>query len=218
MKSRNEIICENLGLIHACAKRFKNRGIEYEDLYSAGCVGLIKAVDNFDYSRGLQLSTYAVPVILGEMRRLFREGGTIKVSRGIKELGLKLTRATKQFIDKNGREPHLSELAEIVNESPEAVAEALCACKQPMSLTPTDESEKKQIDIPVNPPEEQLTELLSLNQALCELEDNDKKLITLRYFKNKTQTETAKDLNMTQVQVSRREKKILLKIREELLV
>lgn len=217
MKSRDELICSNLGLVHSCAKRFKNRGVEYEELYSAGCVGLIKAIDNFDESRGFKISTYAVPVILGEIRRLFREGTALKVSRSIKELWMKTSAASKKFTEENGREPHISELAEILNVSEGAVTEAMCACRYPLSLTPSGDDDKGENDIPVNPPEEQVTELLSLKQALDRLETDDKKLISLRYYKNKTQTETADALNMTQVQVSRREKKILIKIRQELL-
>ena len=106
---RNEFIENNLGLVHSCAIRFKGKGIEYDDLYSAGCVGLIKAVDNFDTERGLCFSTYAVPVILGEIRRLFRDGGTVKVSRSLKELSMKINRVSKEFQDKNGFEPTVNQ-------------------------------------------------------------------------------------------------------------
>ncbi|MFR1805117.1 MAG: sigma-70 family RNA polymerase sigma factor, partial [Faecalispora jeddahensis] len=97
MIDRDRMISENIGLVHACAKRFKARGVEYEDLFQAGCMGLVKAVDHFEEERGLRFSTYAVPVILGEMRRLFRDGGSIKVGRSLKELSLKATRATAEF-------------------------------------------------------------------------------------------------------------------------
>ena len=96
---------ENLGLVHLCANRFRGRGIEYDDLYGAGCIGLVKAVSAFDESRGVKLSTYAVPVILGEIKRLFRDGGSIKVSRSIKELSLRVTRIKDGFIMRNGRDP-----------------------------------------------------------------------------------------------------------------
>ena len=102
---RDEFIQNNLGLVHACAGRFRGRGIEYDDLYSAGCVGLLKAYDAFDTGRGVCFSTYAVPVILGEIKKLFRDGGTVKVSRSVKELGLKLTAAREKLLKQNGCEP-----------------------------------------------------------------------------------------------------------------
>ena len=109
---RDEIIQQNMGLVHACAHKFKGRGIEYEDLFQAGCMGLIKATDAFDRERGVRFSTYAVPVILGEMRRLFRDGGTIKVSRTLKELSLKTMRTKERLSVELGREPTISELAD----------------------------------------------------------------------------------------------------------
>ena len=108
---RELLITENLGLVHSCAHRFTGRGIEYEDLFQAGSMGLVKAFDAFDCERGVRFSTYAVPVILGEMRRLFRDGGTVKVSRSLKELSIKATRERENFLLKNGREPTVSELS-----------------------------------------------------------------------------------------------------------
>ena len=102
---------QNLGLVHTCAKRFKGRGIEYDDLFQAGCVGLVKAADNFDVGRGFRFSTYAVPVILGEIKRLFRDGGAVKLSRGLKELSLRVSREAEAFQHRTGREPTVSELA-----------------------------------------------------------------------------------------------------------
>ena len=212
------IIQENLGLVHACAKRFKGRGIEYDDLYSAGCLGLVKAAGHFDSARGFQFSTYAVPVILGEIRRLFRDGGTVKVSRSLKELSLKASRACTAFIAEHGREPPINELASLLNIEPQQAAEALNAAARPVSLSADEENGGGQLDIPTDAPEERLTELLSLKQVLHELNEQDRMLITLRFFKNQTQTQTAQALSMTQVQVSRREKKILLLLREKLAV
>ncbi|GHU81912.1 RNA polymerase sigma-F factor [Clostridia bacterium] len=216
--TREEFISSNLGLVHACAKRFKGKGIEYEDLYGAGCVGLVKAVDRFEAERGLCFSTYAVPVILGEIRRLFRDGGAVKVSRSLKELSLKISRASAQFTHKNDREPTINELAAILDIEPELASEAINAAQQPMSLTYNEENGETQLDIPVPPYEEKLTELLSLRQVICDLEEKDKSLITLRFFKKKTQIETGEILNMSQVQVSRREKKILGCLKEKLTV
>lgn len=215
--NRDDFIESNLGLVHACAARFKGKGIEYDDLYSAGCVGLVKAVDNFDKERGLCFSTYAVPVILGEIRRLFRDGGTVKVSRGLKELSIKVNRAVKDFRDKQGCEPTLGQISELMGIEPQQIAEAINAGTQPLSLTCEDENGERQLDIPVLPPEERLTEIMALRQIIGELNEMDRQLITLRFFKSKTQTEAGKILNMSQVQVSRREKKILGKMRSKLL-
>ncbi len=210
----DKFIEENMGLVHLCANRFRNKGIEYDDLYGAGCIGLIKAAGAFDSERGVKFSTYAVPVILGEIKRLFRDGGSVKVSRGLKELSLRLMRTKENFQLKNGREPTVNELCEISGEDYDNVVEALAVAMPALSLTGyTDENDGSQIDIAVEPPDTQMTELLSLHQALETLDKNDKALIFLRYYKDMTQTKTAKLLGMSQVQVSRREKKLLLKLR-----
>ena len=124
---RDEHICNNMGLVHTCCKRFVGRGVEYDDLFQAGCMGLIKATDGFDPARGLRFSTYAVPVILGEIRRLFREGGAIKVGRTLKELSMRVAREREAFLGKQGHEPTVSELAEQMALPREQVAEALGA-------------------------------------------------------------------------------------------
>lgn len=209
MKSRKEIIEENLGLVHSCCKKFKGKGIDYDDLYMAGCEGLIKAVDRFDSSLGYKLSTYAVPVILGEIKRLFREGGTVKVSRSLKELYLKITNLTDLEKDLT-----IPEIAKRLDTEPEEVAQALSAGQIPLSLTG---EENESIDLTVNSCEEEYTEKISLKTALEDLSEQDSKLIQLRYYKHMTQTQTGKTLNMTQVQVSRQEKKILQKIRTKML-
>lgn len=209
MKSRNKIVEENLGLVHSCCKRFKCKGIEYEDLYMAGCVGLIKAVDKFDDTLGYKLSTYAVPVILGEIKRLFREGGTVKVSRSLKELYLKINTLTEKENNLT-----ISEIAEKLDTTEEKVNDALNAGRLPISLTTEENTE---IDLTVNSCEEECTEKISLKKALEDLCDEDNKLIELRYFKHMTQKETGKTLNMTQVQVSRKEKRILHNIRSKML-
>ena len=216
MNPQKPLAQDNLGLVPLCANRFKNRGIEYEELYSAGCIGLLKAVKAFDADRGVLFSTYAVPVILGEIKRLFRDGGAIKVSRSTKELSLRLTRLREQYMLKTGQEPTVSQLAELSQSDEESVIEALSVSAAPVSLTAENDDGTRQIDIPTEPPEEEITEKLSLRQALGVLDDKDKKLIYLRYFKSLTQTQTAKVLGMTQVQVSRREKKILSSLKDNL--
>lgn len=215
--TRDEQICSNIGLVHSCARRFRDRGMEYDDLFQAGCVGLAKAVDGFESERGLQFSTYAVPVILGEIRRLFREGGTVKVSRSLKELTLKVNRERTRMALELDREPTVSELAQRLNRSPEEIAEALQAGLPPLSLTrERDDDSEETIDLPVLPPEEQITDRLALRQVLRELEPRDRALILLRYMGNHTQQATADRLGLTQVQVSRREHRILEQLRRKL--
>ena len=212
---REILITENLGLVHSCAHRFTGRGIEYEDLFQAGCMGLVKAFDAFDTERGVRFSTYAVPVILGDMRRLFRDGGTVKVSRSLKELSIRTTRERERFLLKNGREPAVSELAGILSETEENITEALCAAAPVVSLTVGEDEGGGQTDIPVESPEDEITERLSVIKAVSDLDEKDRMLIKLRYYESKTQTQTAKVLGMTQVQVSRREKKILEILRKK---
>lgn len=207
---------ENLGLVHLCANRFRGRGIEYDDLYSAGCIGLLKAVKAFDSGRGVKFSTYAVPVILGEIKRLFRDGGAIRVSRGLKELSMRLQRICEEFRQREMREPTITELAQLSGEKESDVSEALCVSQPLISLTAGDDDEG-QTDIPTESPDESITDLLALRQIMAQLEPNDRALLELRYFKGLTQSKTAKALGMTQVQVSRREKKLLTRMREELL-
>lgn len=209
---------DNLGLVHACAKRFRGRGIEYEDLFQAGCVGLVKAAEKFDESFGCRFSTYAVPVILGEIKRLFRDGGAVKISRGLKELSLKVGRAAQELAAEKGREPTVSELAEKAELSAEQVVEALNAAQQPVSLTAGSEDGDSQTDIPVESPDEEITERLALRTEVGRLDEKDRQLIELRFYRCLTQSRTAQILGMTQVQVSRREKKLLTLLRERLIV
>lgn len=219
MENKQEIARANLGLVHACAKRFKGRGIEYDDLFSAGCVGLLKAISNFDWDRGIKLSTYAVPVILGEIKQLFRDSGTVKVSRSLKELSLKASKISDEYLRQHGEEITVNKLAEILETEPDRVVQALNASRLPVSLNNLDRDGDEYVtDIPVDSVEEKLSEIISLRQAVKDLEEEDKKLIILRYYKHMTQTQTAKVLNITQVQVSRREKKILANLRNSLAV
>lgn len=217
-ESRDRLVTENLGLVHLCANRFRNRGIEYEELYSSGCVGLVKAANSFDESRGVKFSTYAVPVILGEIKRIFRDGGTVKVSRSLKELSLKTVREKNRLIAQNGREPTVAELAQAMDCEPDEIAEALSAAQPCLSLTrygESDDSEEQDIPSPFR--EADIYDGIALRQAMDRLDANDRKLIFLRYFRSFTQSRAAAALGMTQVQVSRREKKILSELRKDLL-
>ncbi|MCX4356681.1 MAG: sigma-70 family RNA polymerase sigma factor [Oscillospiraceae bacterium] len=208
--TRDEFIAANLPLVHSLANRFRGRGIEYEELFSAGSVGLVKAYDNFDESRGLCFSTYAVPVILGEIRRLFRDGGAVKMSRSLKELSLKAARARDE-LSKNGTEPTINELADYLGVSPEDAAEAVAAGLPPVSLTSAEDG--GEYDLPEESGESALIDKLALRQCLSELPEEDQRLIILRYFRDQTQSQAAAVLGMSQVQVSRRERKILEELR-----
>ncbi len=217
-KTRDSIADENMGLVYSIANRFKGRGIEYDDLVGAGCVGLVKAIDRFDESRGLCFSTYAVPLIMGEIRGLFRENGALRVSRGLKDIAMKAAGFREKFLTSTGQEPSVSRIAEGIGTSAEQVTEALCACRQPLSLTVADEGEEEsQLDIPTESQEEKLSERLSLLQELDTLPEEDREIIELRYFRELTQSQTAKLIGTSQVQISRREKKILIKLRERLI-
>lgn len=212
---KNEFAKAHLGLVHACCNRFKGKGIEYEELYSAGCLGLAKAINNFDESRGLQFSTYAFPVIMGEIKRLFRDGGSVKVSRSLKELSLKISRINNEYSLKNGRELSINELADKLCVTPEQITEALNSAQPAVSI----DYEGDETAAPVIPSPDiqyEITERLSLINAIGALEEKDRKIINLRYYQSKTQVQTAKILNMTQVQISRREKKILTLIRQKM--
>lgn len=205
-----------MALVHSCAQRFRGRGIEYDDLFQAGCLGLIKAAENFEESRGLRFSTYAVFLILGEMKLLFREGGTVTMSRALRELSVKAARERDKFLQREGRQPSIGELAEILGVEPEQAAQALEASQPALSLTDSGEDGGGQTDVAVDSGEDAALERLSLRQAVQELAPRDRNIVYLRYCKSSTQTETARRLGMTQVQVSRREKVILQQLRLKL--
>ena len=208
---------ENLGLVHACANRVRGRGAEYDDLFQAGCVGLCKAAANYDAERGFAFSTYAVPVILGEIRRIFRDGGTVKVSRSLKEKARAALKTKQELENELSREPTVSELAQRLGVEISEAAELLTVSMPVISLTAHDESFSRQLDIPTEAPQEAITEKLALKKVVSLLEERDRRLIELRYFKGLTQVKTAAELGMSQVQVSRREKALLIKMRESLL-
>ncbi len=210
---RDQFIENNLGLVHSLCKRFSGRGIEYDDLYQAGCIGLIKATDAFDSDRGLCFSTYAVPVIMGEIRRLFRDGGAVKVSRSVKELGLKIVREKQVMEHKLCREPTVCELAASLNVTVEEVTEAICASQPTVSLTHEEDGEITETDLPTVSPEEEISNKLLVDSLLSELNETEKRIVICRYYRYLTQSKTAELLSMTQVQVSRAEKRILVKLR-----
>lgn len=210
------MIESNYGLVHACANKFRGRGVEYEDLFQAGCIGLIKAAEKFDSERGFAFSTYAVPVILGEIKRIFRDGGAVKIGRSLKEKARHAMRIREEMSLQLGREPTISELADRLGVDVAHAAELITISMPVISLTATDEKGTVQLDIPTEAPEEAISEKLALKSVVESLEERDRRLIELRYFKGLTQVRTAKELGMSQVQVSRREKAILIYMRKAL--
>lgn len=216
-KKRDEMISSNLGLVHSCAHKLTGRGVEYDDLFQAGCVGLIKAVDGFDDTRGFSFSTYAVPVILGEIKRIFRDGGTVSVSRSIKERGRKINYEREKFIKQFDREPTVKELADKLGFDEYETAQAISASMPVMSLTQNDDENGDEFEIPIASPEEDISTAVALGQVMDDLDERDREIIRMRYYSGMTQTVIAKKLGMTQVQVSRREKAILRQMRSNLL-
>lgn len=216
-RKRDEQIKENMGLVYACAARLRDKGVEYDELIQAGCVGLILACDRFDPGRGFRFSTYAVPLILGEMRRLFREGGSVRVSRRMRDLA----KRAREYMDEKTRQgapPTMGEVADFLGVQREEAALALSSTRTPVSLTESgDEETGREQAVPVPDDAIAVGDRLALQQALHSMQEKDRALILRRYFQGKTQTQTAQELGMTQVQVSRREKKILLSLRQMLL-
>lgn len=216
MTERDRLAQRHMGLVRALCSRFCGKGVEYDELFAAGCLGLSKALNSFDPTRGTQFSTYAFPVIAGEIKRLFRDGGAVRVSRSLKELAQKVAKLTDEA-ERRGEAPTVSVLARQLGVSPEKLAEAVAAVQPPLSLTACTESGEPQLDVPVPDMQELVTDRLTLRAAIDALDERDKALIRLRYYQGKTQTRTAQALQMTQVQVSRREKKILAEIRKSFL-
>lgn len=214
--TRDELILNNLGLVGSCAMRFIGKGVDYDDLYSAGCVGLIKAADGFREELGFAFSTYAVPSILGEIKRIFRDDGAVKISRSLKEKARALAVIKEQFEKENGVPPTVSELSEAMNISLSETAQLLCVLQPVKSLTAENDDEK-QIDIPTEDEYAPIDNRLSIQQVLDVLPPKDRQLITLRFFNGLTQSKTAEILGISQVQVSRREKIILNNMRNKLI-
>ena len=213
VSDREKTINENIGLVHSIANRFRNRGAEYDDLFQAGCLGLVKAVDNFDESRGFAFSTYAVPVIMGEIKRIFRDGTAVRISRSLKEKANAVQAVRDAFIKRELREPTINELSALTKFDVEELSEIINVINPVVSLSAYVEEENAELDIPCNEDEENL-DRLCIRQLLSKLNEHDRTLIRYRYFQGKTQSETAKLLGVSQVQISRKEKAILKKLRE----
>ena len=217
-----KILKDNNGLTWSIVKRFTGRGYEVEDLYQIGCMGFIKAIKRFDTSFDVKISTYAVPYILGEIKRFIRDDGLIKVSRSIKELGMKIRELEKEYMQKEGKEISINKLAEMLNVTKEEIAVALDSSRTIESINDDsgDDNKAKKIETISTGTDEatMIVNKLSVNELIQDLEQREKEIIILRYYKEKTQTEVAKILGITQVQVSRIEKRILSTMRTKLMV
>jgi len=219
-QAKEQLITMHSGLIWNVVRRFTGRGVELEDLYQIGAIGLIRAIDKFDFSYDVKFSTYAVPLISGEIKRFLRDDGMIKVSRNLKENQWKIKKSMEIFLHEHGREATVEELSEMLEMEPEEIVLSMEAVVEIESMEQSmysgegkEVSLKERIADEKNE-EEELMYKLFLRQLLQGLDKRDRELIFLRYFENKTQTEVAKILGISQVQVSRLEKKILRQMKE----
>ena len=222
MDATEELIKANMGLVRSIALRFRGRGTEYEDLVQIGTIGMLKAIRTFQLDRGTVFSTYAVPLIVGEIRRHLRDDGIIKISRYHRKLGMELRQAEMKIMNEEGREAHIDELAAMCSATPEDAAMALEATTPVMSLTTSflgedgTELENCISDERDLDEMEQLRDKIALGQAISKLDPTWKKIVLLRYYRNLTQQQTAERLGLSQVKVSREEKKIMEHLRRVL--
>ncbi|MBQ3573211.1 MAG: SigF/SigG family RNA polymerase sporulation sigma factor [Clostridia bacterium] len=220
--ARNELIVRNMGLVHSVVKRFLGRGYERDDLFQVGCLGLIRAAERFEADFGVKFSTYAVPMIIGEIKRFIRDDGIIKVSRGLKEIATKAVYIKEHMIKETGREPSVAEIAAELGISSAELAAALDSQRMPQSIYATiadGDGEGRALIEKVESDKDELGEMLNrvlLEQSMSDFCERDRQIIYLRYFRQKTQTQVAEQLGISQVQVSRLEKKILLNLRTKL--
>lgn len=222
-EAKQILIEENSPLVKSVIKRFKGKGIEYDDLYQLGCVGFLKAIKNFNTDFNVKFSTYVVPMVIGEIKRFMRDDGEIKVSRAIKSLNLKISKFIENFLKEHMRKPTTKEIAKEFNIDESEVIFTMDSAKMPISMFTTydDDSNKGQylIDRFMQAGDnEEVLDSISLKEALSSLDERDKKIVLLRFFRDKTQSEIANVLNISQVQVSRLECKIIEKMREKLKV
>lgn len=221
-EARARLVEENTGLIWCVVKRFYNRGVEMEDLFQIGTIGLLKAIDKFDLNYDVKFSTYAVPMITGEIKRFLRDDGMIKVSRSLKELSYKAYLCREKLQERFGREPSVTELAGELGVEPEELMAALDASSEVESLhKPIYQSDGQEVSLMERlpwraEPEEEILDHLLLKELLGGLEKEERQLIYLRYFADRTQAQAGKELGISQVQVSRLEKRILKSMREQI--
>lgn len=222
LDARSQVADENLGLVWSVARRFMNRGHELEDLYQIGCIGLLKSIDKFDLQYDVKFSTYAVPMIMGEIRRFLRDDNYIKISRSVKELACKITQTKEAMIKENGEEPGIDALAAALMVEREEIVFAMEASKEVESIYKTvsgaNGDELLLIDRMKSKEDESrsIVEHMTVEQLLEQLPRTERELIRLRYYEDKTQSEIGRQLGISQVQVSRMEKKILKWMRQEI--
>lgn len=219
-EAKDRLVRKNIALVKSLVKKFLNRGYEYEDLFQLGSIGLIKAIQNYEPKYNVRFSTYAVPLIVGEIKRFLRDDGIIKVSRSLKELVNKALAVKEQLKGTLGRDPTIQEIAEATGSTPEDIIYAMEAVRTPASIYDViyedDDNPILLIDKMAEDDTqmEESTNRMTLKNMLSRLDKRERTVIILRYFKDKTQSEIAQLLNISQVQVSRIEKKVLLKMRE----
>lgn len=218
--AKETLVNENSPLIKSVIRWFKDKGVEYDDLYQLGCMGFLKAINRFDVSYNVKFSTYVVPMVVGEIKRYLRDDGAVKVSRALKGLNIRITKFSDDFFAKNDRKATLSEIAQHFKISEQEVVLAMDSAKMPVSLyTPFDDGEEDGLTIIDRFDGEQgedFVEKFALKDMIDSLEERDKKIILMRYFYDKTQSEIAERLGVSQVQVSRLENKILENLRKKL--
>lgn len=221
-EARDRVVTENVGLVWSIVRRFANRGHEMEDLFQIGSIGLIKAIDKFDSSYDVKFSTYAVPMITGEIKRFLRDDGMIKVSRSLKETATKIRAFRERYSNTHGKEPSIDEIEKELNVSKDEILMALETGAEVESLYKTiyqgDGSPIYLIDklTETKDESEDMIDKLALKEIIATLDEREQEIIKLRYFKDRTQTDIAKELGISQVQVSRMEKRILKILREKL--
>lgn len=219
-ENAKQIILENnSALLKSIISRFRSKGVEYDDLYQIACIGLLKAINNFDESFGVKFSTYTVPMVIGEIKRYMRDNGAIKVSRSIKILANKINKYIDSFQTKNSQSPTIEMIAKEFNVSCDEVVVALDSARMPLSIYDKfeDEDEGQELidKIPSYDNEEKLVDKIHLFTIISSLNEKERRILILRYFRDKTQSEIAKSLGISQVQVSRIESKIIQKIRQD---
>lgn len=221
-EARDILVEKNMGLVHSIVRRFRNRGVETEDLFQIGSIGLLKAIDKFDLSYDVKFSTYAVPMITGEIKRFLRDDGMVKVSRSLKESAARAYAVRDELLMRTGKEPSMEEIAEELAVTREELVMAMESGAQIESLQKTIyQSDGSDIALEDKLPQEKneqeaVLDRMLLEQILGSLDAKERELIYLRFFQEKTQTYIAKKMGMSQVQVSRLEKKILARLRERM--
>ena len=216
-----ELVNKNAGLVQSIASKFNGRGVEFEDLVQIGNIGMLKAIRSFDLERGVVFSTYAVPLIFGEIRRFLRDDGLVKICRPQKKLGAMLMRAKENYISEKGVSPRIEEIAKICNVSAEEAAAAICAVSPAVSLSEPlcgdEENFTLENTLFIEDENDKMIEKISLSEALSKLPELWRKIVIFRYYKDMSQQSTAEQLGLSQVKISREEKKLIDFLRKQMI-